>query len=114
MINKVILLGNTGKDAVVRTNNMNGESVKVASFPLATSEKYRDKSGNLQEKTEWHNIVAWRGNAEVVEKLQLKKGATIYVEGSLHTRKWTDEAGVERYTTEVVVDTLRLLDKKDS
>lgn len=114
MVNKVILIGNLGKDAEVRTLNMNNEAVKTASFPLATSEKYRDRNGNLQENTEWHNIVAWRGNAEAVEKLGLKKGAMLYIEGSLHTRKYTDQNGNDRYTTEVVVDTFRILDKKEA
>lgn len=112
MVNKVILIGNIGKEPEIRT--LNNEGVKTAAFPLATSEKYRDKNGELQEQTEWHNIVAWRGTAETIEKLQLRKGATLYVEGSLHTRNWTDQAGVKRYTTEVVVDTFRLLDKKEA
>lgn len=112
-MNKVILIGNLGKDAEIRTLNQNNESVKVATFPMATSEKYRGKDGSLQENTEWHNIVAWRGVAERIEKLALKKGACIAVEGSLHTRKWSDQAGVERYTTEVVIDNFELLDKKE-
>lgn len=96
-LNKVILIGNLGKDPDVRRLD-NG--TVVASFPLATTEGYRDKEGTKKEQTEWHNIVLWRGLAEIGEKY-LKKGSTVYVEGKLRTRLWTDKDGNKRYTTEI-------------
>ncbi len=114
-LNKVMLIGNVGKDPDVRyleTNPSNpGNNAKVASFPLATSERFRDRNGELRENTEWHNVVVWRGNADVVEKF-VRKGTQLYVEGRLRTRQWTDQTGNKRYTTEVVVDTLQLLGKR--
>ena len=114
-LNKVMLIGNVGKDPDVRYLESNpnnpGGNAKVASFPLATSERYRDRSGELRENTEWHNIVVWRGNADVVEKF-VRKGTQLYVEGRLRTRQWTDQTGNKRYTTEVVCDTLQLLGKR--
>ena len=114
-LNKVMLIGNVGKDPDVRYLESNpsnpGANAKVASFPLATSERYRDRNGELRENTEWHNIVVWRGNADVVEKY-VRKGTQLYVEGRLRTRQWTDQTGNKRYTTEVVVDTLQLLGKR--
>ncbi len=114
-LNKVMLIGNVGKDPDVRYLESNpsnpGANAKVASFPLATSERYRDRSGELRENTEWHNIVVWRGNADVVEKY-VRKGTQLYVEGRLRTRQWTDQTGNKRYTTEVVADTLQLLGKR--
>ena len=114
-LNKVMLIGNVGKDPDVRyleNNPQNpGNNTKVASFPLATSERYRDRNGELRENTEWHNIVVWRGNADVVEKY-VRKGTQLYIEGKLRTRQWTDQTGNKRYTTEVVVDTLQLLGKR--
>lgn len=109
-VNKVILVGNLGKDPEVR--HLEGGSV-VANFPLATSEVYKDKSGNRNEQTEWHNIVLWRGLAEVAEKY-LKKGMTIYIEGKLRTRSWDDKEGNKRYTTEVIGDTFTILSKKEN
>jgi len=111
MFQQVILIGNLGKDAEVKTVN---ENVKVATVSLATSEKYNDKDNQLQEKTEWHSVVAWRNNAERIEKLQLKKGDLLQVVGKLSTRKYTDANGVDRYVTEVVVDTFQLLGRKES
>ena len=114
-LNKVMLIGNVGKDPDVRYLESNpsnpGANAKVASFPLATSERYRDRSGELRENTEWHNIVVWRGNADVVEKY-VRKGTQLYIEGRLRTRQWTDQTGNKRYTTEVVGDTLQLLGKR--
>ena len=114
-LNKVMLIGNVGKDPEVRYLEQNpsnpGNNAKVASFPLATSERYRDRNGDLRENTEWHNIVVWRGNADVVEKF-VRKGSQIFVEGHLRTRQWTDQTGNKRYTTEVVVDALQLLGKR--
>lgn len=104
-VNKVILVGNLGKDPEVR-HLENGTA--VANFPIATSESYKDKAGNRVDQTEWHNIVVWRGLAEVAEKF-LKKGSQIYVEGKLRTRSWDDQNGNKRYTTEIVADNFTML-----
>jgi single-strand DNA-binding protein len=109
-VNKVILVGNLGKDPEVR--HLEG-GASVANFPLATTEIFKDKAGNRQEQTEWHNIVVWRGLADVAEKF-LKKGMTIYIEGKLRTRSWDDKEGNKRYTTEVVGDTFTILSKKEN
>lgn len=107
MVNKVILLGNLGKDPVVRRTE-NG--VAVATFSLATSERYKDKDGNTQEKTEWHNIVLWRGLAEVAEKY-LHKGDKVYIEGKITTRSY-EQDGIKKYVTEIVADTMNMLTPK--
>lgn len=113
-LNKVMLIGNVGKDPEVRyldgNNNPNSGSTKVATFTLATTERYRDRNGELRENTEWHNIVAWRNSADVAEKY-IRKGTQVYIEGKLRTRSWTDQTGNKRYTTEVTVDNLQLLGK---
>lgn len=109
-VNKVILIGNLGKDPEVR--HLEGGAT-VANFPLATTETYKDKTGTRQEQTEWHNIVLWRSLAEVAEKY-LKKGMQIYVEGKLRTRSWEDKEGHKRYTTEVVGETFTMLGSKKS
>jgi single-strand DNA-binding protein len=107
-VNKVILVGNLGKDPEVR---IIGDNVKVASFSLATTETYRDKNtGNREEKTEWHRIVLLRGLAEVAEKY-LKKGSQIYLEGKLQTRSWGEE-GNKKYTTEVIGENFTILGRK--
>ncbi len=99
-VNKVILIGNLGRDPEVRTLQ-NGN--KVANLNLATSESWRDKaSGERKEKTEWHRVVIFGQLADIAEKY-LKKGSKVYVSGSLQTRKWTDQSGAEKYTTEVVL-----------
>lgn len=104
-VNKVILVGNLGKDPEVRYLE-NG--AVVANFPIATSESYKDRTtGERKEQTEWHNIVLWRGLAEVAEKY-LKKGNQVYIEGKLRTRSW-EKDGVTRYTTEVVGDNMTML-----
>jgi len=108
-VNKVILVGNLGKDPEVRYTN---GSVPVASFSLATTEYYKDKNGNRQEITEWHNIVAWRNLAELAEKY-LKKGKQVYIEGKIRTRNWDDKDGNKRYTTEVIADNFILLGKRE-
>ena len=109
-INKVILVGNLGKDPEVRY--LEGGTA-VANFPIATSETFKDKtSGERKTNTEWHNIVVWRGLAEIAEKY-LKKGSQIYLEGKLRTRQWQDKDGNNRYTTEVVADNLQMLGRKD-
>ena len=104
-LNKVMLIGNLGKDPEVRAIP---SGVKVANFSIATTEKYKDREGQMVEKTEWHNIVMWRGLAEVAEKY-LKKGSQIFVEGRLQTRSWDDQAGVKKYMTEIVCDNMVML-----
>ncbi|MEN0652426.1 MULTISPECIES: single-stranded DNA-binding protein [Hyphobacterium] len=104
-VNKVILVGNLGKDPEVRAMN-SGD--KVASFSIATSETWRDKnSGERREKTEWHNVVIFDQNIVKVAENYLKKGSKVYVEGQLQTRKWQDRDGNDRYTTEVVLQRFR-------
>jgi len=113
-LNKVMLIGNVGKDPEVRYlegNTPNGGGAKVARFPLATTERYRDRSGELRENTEWHNIVAWRNSADVAEKF-IRMGTQVFIEGKLRTRSWTDQTGNKRYTTEIAVDNLQLLGKR--
>ena len=107
MINKVILIGNVGQDPEIRYVGDPSSTTKVATIRLATSERYKDRSGVLQEHTEWHSVVAWRGTADVVEKY-VKKGTQIYVEGRLRTRSWDDQGGNKRYSTEILADTLQL------
>ena len=109
MINKVTLLGHLGKDPVVRRTEA---GVPVAMFSMATSESYKDKDGNKQDKTEWHNVVVWRGLAEVAEKY-LKKGSLIYLEGKITTRSYVQD-NVTKYMTEIVADTFKMLDRKES
>ena len=111
MINKVILIGNVGQDPEVRYTGDASNGAKVATVRLATSERYKDRNGNLQEHTEWHSVVLWRNQADVVEKY-VKKGSQIYVEGKLRTRSWEDQNGNKRYVTEIVADTLQLLGRK--
>jgi single-strand DNA-binding protein len=109
-VNKVILIGNLGKDPEIKYLEGN---IARASFSLATTEAFKDKTGNRIEHTEWHNIVMWRTNAENAEKL-LKKGTMIYVEGKISTRQWTDREGQKRSVTEIVADTFRILSKKEN
>ena len=106
--NKVLLIGNTGRDPEVRHLE---SGVAVATFTLATTERYKDRNGVMQDQTEWHNIVCWRNLAELSEKY-IKKGAQIFVEGKIRTRSWADQTGAKRYTTEIVADNIRLLDRK--
>lgn len=108
-VNKAILVGRLGKDPDVRHLE---SGAAVANFPIATSETYKDKNGNKVEQTEWHNIVLWRGLAEIAEKY-LQKGKMVYIEGKLRTRSW-EKDGVTRYTTEVVGDQMTMLDSKGS
>ncbi|MFM1981604.1 MAG: hypothetical protein RJB22_323 [Pseudomonadota bacterium] len=103
-VNKVILVGNLGKDPEARSMNNGGE---VVSFTLATSETWNDRDGNRQEKTEWHNVVIFNENLGRVAKNYLRKGQKAYIEGQLQTRKWTDQNGNDRYTTEVVLQRFR-------
>lgn len=109
-VNKVILVGNLGKDPEVRSL---GDGAKVANVTMATSENWMNKqTGTREERTEWHRLVIYRNQAETAEKY-LKKGMKIYAEGRIQTRKWTDKDNQERYTTEIVVDNFTMLDKKD-
>ncbi|HLP42335.1 MAG TPA: single-stranded DNA-binding protein [Fibrobacteria bacterium] len=104
-LNKATLIGNLGKDPEVRAIP---SGAKVANFSIATTESYTDKNGQKVDKTEWHNIVMWRGLAEVAEKY-LRKGSQVYVEGRLQTRSWDDQNGQKRYTTEIVADNMVML-----
>ncbi|MDB5458644.1 MAG: single-stranded DNA-binding protein [Caulobacteraceae bacterium] len=104
-VNKVILVGNLGKDPEVRTLN-SGD--RVANLRIATSESWRDKSsGERKEKTEWHQVVIFNDNLVKVAENYLRKGSTVYIEGALQTRKWTDAQGVEKYSTEIVLQKFR-------
>ena len=109
-VNKVILIGNLGKDPEIRSIDT---GVKVASFAVATSETYTDRStGEKKELTDWHDIVVWRGLAEVVEKF-LKKGMKVYVEGKLRKKSWQDKEGNTRYNTEIIADQLTILSPRN-
>ena len=110
-INKVILIGNLGKDPEVR--HLENGAV-VANFSIATSETYKDrKTGEKVSQTEWHNIVAWRGLAEIAERY-LKKGQKVYIEGKLKTKSWQDQDGNNRYSTEIITDNLTMLGNNNS
>jgi len=115
-LNKAMLIGNVGRDPEIRyaggQGNPGETAPKVASFTLATSERYRDRNGNQHENTEWHNIVAWRGLADLVEKY-VKKGTQLYVEGSLRTRSWIDQTGSKRFTTEIQAENIQLLSRRN-
>ncbi len=104
-VNKVILVGNLGRDPEIRTIE---SGVKVANFSLATTESYKNKEGNRIDQTEWHRIVLWRGLAEIAERY-LHKGSQVYIEGKIVSRKYTDKDGVERTVTEIVGDNMNLL-----
>ena len=106
-LNKVMLIGNLGKDPELRYTP---SGVAVATFTIATNESWKDQDGNLQERTEWHNVVAWRKLAEVCGEW-LKKGKKVYVEGRIQTRSYDDKnTGAKRYITEVVLDNMIMLD----
>ena len=110
-VNKVILIGNLGRDPESRFMQ---DGTQVCNISLAMSEKWTDKSGSKQEKTEWVNVVFYKKLAEIVTEY-LRKGSQVYVEGRLETRKWTDKNGIERYTTQVIANEMRMLGgKKDS
>ena len=109
-VNKVIIIGNLGRDPEIKYTQ---SSVPVANFSVATSESWKDKTtGEWQEKTEWHRIVAWRHLADRAEKY-LKKGKQVYIEGRIETRKWQGKDGNDRYTTEIVANQLMLLGRRD-
>jgi single-strand DNA-binding protein len=107
-VNKVILIGNLGKDPEI-TNI--GNDVKKAAFSLATTESYKAKDGTKVEQTDWHNIIVWRGLADVAEKY-LHKGSKVYIEGRIKPRSYDDKDGVKRYITEIVADNFLMLDSK--
>ncbi|HET7709964.1 MAG TPA: single-stranded DNA-binding protein [Sphingomicrobium sp.] len=103
-VNKVILVGNLGADPEARSLNSGGE---VVNMRVATSESWKDRDGNRQERTEWHNVVIFNENLGRVAKSYLKKGSKVYLEGQIQTRKWTDQTGNDRYTTEIVLQRFR-------
>ena len=107
-VNKAILVGNLGKDPEIRHLD-NG--VAVANFSLATTESYTNKQGERVNQTEWHNVVLWRGLADIAEKY-LKKGNSVYIEGKIITRKWEDKDGNARYSTDIVADKMTMLGSK--
>ena len=107
-VNKVILIGNLGKDPELRYTS---SGVAVASFSVATNESWKDPEGNTQERTQWHNIVAWRKLAEICGEY-LKKGGKIYLEGRLQYRNYDDKNGVKRSVTEIVMDQMVMLDSR--
>ncbi len=107
-VNKVILIGNLGKDPELRYTS---SGVAVASFSVATNESWKDTEGNTQERTQWHNIVAWRKLAEICGEY-LKKGSKLYLEGRLQYRNYDDKNGVKRYVTEIVMDEMLMLDSR--
>ncbi len=107
-VNKVILVGNVGKDP--ETRYLEGGTA-VCSFPLATSESYRNRDGQKISNTEWHNVVLWRGLAEVAEKY-VKKGSQLFIEGRIRSRSWDDKDGNKRYITEIVGDNMQMLGKR--
>ncbi len=109
-VNKVILIGNVGKDPEIRHLD---SGVAVANFPLATSESYTAKNGDRVSTTEWHNIVLWRGLADVAEKY-VKKGMQLYIEGRIRSRSYDDKDGNKRYITEIYGDAMRMLTSRDS
>jgi len=109
-VNKVIIVGNLGRDPEIKYTQSN---VPVANFSVATTESWKDRNtGEWQEKTEWHRIVAWRHLAERAEKY-LRKGKQVYIEGKIETRKWTGQDGNDRYTTEIIAQQLMLLGRRD-
>ena len=112
-LNKVQLIGNLGKEPEIRVSQIGGR--KSVSFSLATSRRYRDANGEQKEDTQWHNIVGWGKVAEVFEQLGIRKGTSLYVEGRLTNRSWTDQAsGQKRYVTEVLLDSFQLLTPRNN
>ncbi|MDV7393508.1 single-stranded DNA-binding protein, partial [Arthrospira platensis SPKY1] len=107
-VNKAIIVGRLGSDPEVRYTQSN---TPVATLSIATSEKYKDKNGQMQESTEWHRAVAWGRTAEICQQY-LKKGSMVYVEGPIQTRSWEDKNGEKRYTTEIKILTMQMLDSR--
>lgn len=108
MINKAILIGNLGGDPEIRYTQ---SGTQVASFTVATTERFKGKDGQMQENTEWHRIVSWNRLAEICGKY-LHKGSHVYIEGKIQTRKWQDQSGNDRYTTEIVAREMKMLNSK--
>jgi single-strand DNA-binding protein len=108
-VNKVILLGNVGKDPEIRSTP---GGTMVASFSLATSDRYQDQQGNWQDRTEWHNLVAFKRTAEIIRDY-VKKGSKLYVEGRIQTRSWDDKEGAKHYKTEIIINDLSLLSGRE-
>jgi single-strand DNA-binding protein len=109
-VNKVILVGRLGKDPEIRSTP---SGTSVAKFSLATDDKFTDRSGEKQERTEWHNVVAWGKLAEICGQY-LKKGKLVYIEGSIRTDSWDDkETGVKKYRTEIIANTMQMLDRRE-
>ena len=109
-LNKAMLIGRVGQNPEIKTINEQGR--KAAQFSLATTERYKDRNGEVKEQTEWHNIVAFDKTAELIEKF-VAKGMLLYVEGKLRTRSWDDQNGNKRYVTEVLVNTIQFLEKQE-
>jgi len=109
-VNKVILVGNVGKDPETRFSE---SGTAIANLTIATTNRFKNKQGQTQEDTEWHRVVAYGKLAEIIEKY-VQKGKPLYVEGRLQTRKWTDKQGVDRYTTEIVAEQMQMLGQKES
>jgi len=109
MVNKVIIIGNLGADPEVRATQ-SGDA--VASFTVATTERWKDKEGQQQENTEWHRVIAWKRLAEICGEY-LHKGSKVFVEGKLQTRKWQDQNGNDRYTTEIVAREMKMLSSRN-
>jgi len=107
-LNKAMLIGNVGKDPEVRHLE---SGVPVVTISLATTERYKDRNGEVKEQTEWHNVVFWRQLAEFTEKY-VKKGSQLFIEGRLRTRNWEDQSGNKKYVTEIVADNIRLLGRR--
>jgi single-strand DNA-binding protein len=103
-----MLIGNVGKDPEIRHLE---SGTAVANITLATTERYKDRNGEMQEQTEWHNVVLWRGLADVTERF-VRKGSQIFIEGKIRTRSWEDQSGQKRYTTEIVADNMQLLGRR--
>ncbi|MBA3008437.1 MAG: single-stranded DNA-binding protein [Proteobacteria bacterium] len=110
MLNKVMLIGHLGKDPEIRATQ---SGTSVVTFTMATTERWKDKDGQMQEITEWHRVVAWRKLAEICGNY-LHKGSKVYIEGKLQTRKWQDQNGNDKYTTEIVANEMKMLDSKGS
>lgn len=110
MINKAIIVGNLGADPEIRYTQ---SGAPVATFNVATTERWKDQSGNQQESTEWHRVVAWRKLAETCGEY-LHKGSKVYIEGKIQTRKWQDKNGNDRWTTEIIAREMKMLDRRES
>lgn len=109
MVNKAILVGRLGRDPETRYT---GSGTAVANFSIATSEKFKDRNGEKQERTEWHKITAWGKLAEICQQY-LKKGSLVFIEGSIGTREWQDKEGIKRYTTEITAREMKILGSRD-